>query len=90
MRRKHSIFTPLSALPLSLFGYFDGFKTDSSVAAAKILAHQPPMAAAYMFIPVPTSASIPELSAAHPNGRLSMRSVLLWSVPSALSRLCWD
>ena len=29
-RRKRSIFTLLSVLPLSLFGYFDGFKTDSS------------------------------------------------------------
>ena len=28
MRRKHSIFTLLSVLPVSLFGYFDGFKTD--------------------------------------------------------------
>jgi len=31
MRRKHSIFTLLSVLPVSLFGYFDGFKTDYSV-----------------------------------------------------------
>lgn len=30
MRRKHSIFTLLSVLPVSSFGYFDGFKTDSS------------------------------------------------------------
>ena len=29
MRRKHSIFTLLSVLPVSSFGYFDGFKTDS-------------------------------------------------------------
>ena len=31
MRRKHSIFTLLSVLPVSLFSYFDGFKTDSTV-----------------------------------------------------------
>ena len=31
MRRKHSIFTLLSVLPVSLFSYFDGFKTNSTV-----------------------------------------------------------
>ena len=29
---RSSIFTLLSVLPVSLFGYFDGFKTDSSTA----------------------------------------------------------
>ena len=31
MRRKHSIFTLLSVLPVSLVSYFDGFKTNSTV-----------------------------------------------------------
>jgi hypothetical protein len=30
LRRRPSIFVLLSALPVPLFGYFDGFKTDSS------------------------------------------------------------
>ena len=39
MRRKHSIFTLLSVLPVvALFGCFDGFKTDSSAVSSFSLA----------------------------------------------------
>jgi hypothetical protein len=51
MRRSPSIFTLLSVLPVSLFGCFDGFKTDSRAPPSKkgkaregpcLFSHPPP------------------------------------------------